>query len=200
MGLAKRRESWTVAEYLAMEKTSPVRHEYVDGQIYAMTGTSKNHNRISVDLGARFNEHLVGGNCEAFVAEVKVRVRPTVYYYPDVVVTCAPPVADEEEDDYIAERPVLIVEVLSKSTARTDQGEKKIEYQQMPGLREYVIIAQDCMRVEVYRHTAAGAAWEPELYTDAETTVQFAAINMHIRLADIYRRVKFADPAESENE
>jgi len=81
----------SVAEYLASEKDSPVRHEYVDGQMYAMAGARNRHNRIALNLASRLNDHLNGGLCEVFIADMKVIVDPVVYYYPDVVVTCDPP-------------------------------------------------------------------------------------------------------------
>ena len=84
----------SVVEYLVNEKDSPVRHEYVDGQIYAMAGASDGHNRIALNLAARLNDHLNGGPCEVFIADMTVIVDPLVYYYPDVVVTCDPPGGD----------------------------------------------------------------------------------------------------------
>jgi Uma2 family endonuclease len=193
----KEKEHWTVEEYLEFEKTSPVRHEYVEGQIYAMAGGTKNHNRITVDLTARLNDQLASGGCEAFASDVKVRVG-TLFYYPDVVVTCEPLTEAENEDDYIAKNPVLITEVLSKTTARTDRVEKMNEYQHLPSLREYVLIAQERMRVEVYRHEQAGAAWQSEVYTEPEAEVFFASVGAKIKVADIYRRVKFAAPETEE--
>src|SRR5262249_33525674 len=139
MGLPKLKEYWTVEEYLEFEKTSPVRHEYVDGEIYAVAGESKNHNRIAGRVFSILDQHLTGGQCEAFIENVKVKVRPPLYYYPDVVVTGEPADVVEDDDDYVIIDPVLIVEVLSKSTARTDRIEKLHEYKILPNLREYVI-------------------------------------------------------------
>lgn len=204
MALAKLKEKeyWTVAEYLEFEKTSPIRHEYVDGRIYAMTGEDgqiqamagekKNHNRIAGALYSALDRHLAGSNCEAFIENVKVQVRPTLYYYPDVIVTCAPTAEVTDEDEYTVDNPVLLIEVLSKTTARTDRVEKMNEYQHLASLREYVIIAQEHMRVEVYRHEQAGAAWQSAVYTEPEEEVFFATVGLKLNLADIYRRVRFA--------
>ena len=200
MGFAKAKPHWTAEEYLAFEKTSPIRHEYVSGQLYAMAGGTKNHNRISDDFGAVLNRKFAqqGQPCEAFTSDVKVYVHPEVYYYPDVVVTCDELTEDKEEDDYIAENPVLLVEVLSKSTQRTDRFEKMREYQFLPSLREYVIIEQTHYQVEVYRHAAAGEAWQKEIYTEPEQEVFLASVKASFTLAEIYARVRFGAPIEGE--
>ncbi len=193
MGLPKPKEYWTVEEYLEFEKTSPVRYEYVDGQIYAMAGESKNHNRIAGRLYSIFDQHLAGSHCEAFIENVKLEVRPTLFYYPDVVVTCGPVAEVDDEDDYVIDDPVLIVEVLSKSTARTDRTEKLREYQDLPNLREYVIISQYRVQVEVYRHQNTGEDWAKQVYSDLQSQVHFDSIGVSVSLADIYRRVRFSE-------
>ena len=200
MGAVQRKlkESWTVEEYLDFEQASPVRHEYVDGQLYAMAGASRNHNRVMLDLAGWFNDHLGGSSCEAFAADIKVKVGRTRYYYPDVLVTCTPLI--EGEDDYIVAAPVLIVEILSSSTKRTDRIEKMREYRNLPGLREYVLVHQDVMRVEIYRHSAPGEEWQPEIYADPEAEVRFESIGLSAGLRDIYRRVKFSEEAGKESE
>ena len=201
MGFAKAKPHWTVEEYLEFEKTSPIRHEYVSGQLYAMAGGTENHNRIALDLAGVLNHKLNRSGCEAFVADVKVYVHPEVYYYPDVVVTCEELAEDKEEDDYIAENPALLVEVLSKTTQRTDRFEKLREYQFLPSLREYLIIEQTHYQVEVYRHAAAGKAWQKEVYTEPAQEVLLASVKASFTLAEIYARVRFeAHSEEGESE
>jgi Uma2 family endonuclease len=192
MGLPKPKGYWTVEEYLEFEKASPVRHEYVDGQIYAMAGESKNHNRIAGRLYSIFDQHLANSNCEAFIENVKLQVRPTLFYYPDVVVTCGP-VDVDDEDDYVKDDPVLVVEVLSKSTARIDRTEKLREYQYLPNPREYVIVSQHRVQVEVYRHQTAGEEWSKQVYSDLQSQVHFDSIEARVSLAEIYRRVRFSE-------
>lgn len=193
MGLPKLKEYWTVEEYLEFEKTSPVRHEYVDGEIYAMAGESKNHNRIASEMFYIINQHLVGSRCEAFIEDVKVRVGPSLYYYPDVVVTCAPDIVVENEDDYVIDDPVLIVEVLSKSTARTDRIEKLREYKNLPSLRECLIVSQSHVQLEVYRRQNAGEDWTKRIYRDLQSEIHFDSIGVEVILADIYRGVRFSE-------
>jgi Uma2 family endonuclease len=195
MGLPKLKEYWTVEDYLNFEKTSPIRHEYIDGEIYAMVGESKNHNRIAADLFTTLNQHLSGGRCEPFIENIKLRVRPALFYYPDVIVSCDL-TSDVEDDDYVIDDPLLIVEVLSKSTARTDRIEKLREYQNLPNLKEYVIISQYSVQVEVYGHKQAGEDWSRQVYTDLQSKVHFDSIGLSVNLSDIYKRVRFSDNEE----
>jgi len=193
MGLPRPKEYWTVEEYVEFEKTSPVRHEYVDGELYAMAGESKNHNRIAGSVFSILDQHLAGGQCEAFIENVKVKVRPPLYYYPDVVVTCEPAAVVEDDDDYVINDPVMIVEVLSKSTARTDRIEKLHEYKNLPNLREYVIVSQYHVQVEVYRRQNAGEDWTKQVYSGLQSEIHFDSIEVKINLADIYKRVRFSE-------
>lgn len=188
---------WIAEEYLAYEMTSPVRHEYVDGQLFAMAGESKNHNRLAGAAYSGLSLSLTG-KCEAYIENVKVKVSSTRYYYPDVVVACSEP--EEDEDAYIIEDPLLIIEVLSPSTQRNDRVEKMNAYQKLAGLREYVIISQESVRLEVYRHEQAGEAWQCEVFDDTESEVTFQSVGLTLKLADIYRRVRFAEESEEEQE
>jgi Uma2 family endonuclease len=197
MGLPAQATYMTVEEYLAFEEQSPIRHEYVDRAIYAMSGASKNHARITKNLGYWLENHLRDGKCEPYLTEVKVKASATRYYYPDVAVTCEA-AAEDPEDPYLIIQPILLIEVLSPSTQRTDKVEKFNTYQQIPGLLEYVIVAQDEMKVEIYRHRKAGDAWQGEVFTEPVEQITFESIGLSLTLADIYRRVIF--PAESEGE
>ncbi|HMV84623.1 MAG TPA: Uma2 family endonuclease [Blastocatellia bacterium] len=203
MALAKLKEkslsdSWTVEEYLEFERISPVRHEYVDGQLYAMSGESKNHNRLAGKLYLELSLHLADGECEAFIENVKVKVSSSLYYYPDVIVSCSEPA--EDENAYIIEDPILIVEVLSPTTTRNDRVEKMNAYQKLPSLHEYIIISQDFPRVEIYRHSAAGAPWQREMLENLEAEVFLQSVGLKIELAGIYRRVRWAAETEERQE
>jgi len=180
----------SVVEYLAHEKDSPVRHEYVDGQIYAMAGASDRHNRIALNLASRLNDHLNGGPCEVFIADMKVIVDPLVYYYPDVVVACDPPGGDP----YVRTQPHLIIEVVSPSTERIDRHEKWFAYRRVPSLLEYVLVLQDRMQVEVYRLQRDGE-WTREIFAQPEEHVHFASVGFTLRVSAIYRNVRWSDSA-----
>lgn len=176
-----------VAEYLAGERESPVRHEYVEGEVYAMAGASDRHNRIALNIASRLNEHVAEGPCEVFMSDMKIKVSPEVFYYPDVVVTCDAAGGDA----YFREEPRLIVEVISPSTERIDRHEKMMAYKSVQSLQEYVLVSQDEMRVEVYRR--AGAEWEVQTFTAAEEQLQFASVELSLTVAEIYRNVRLPE-------
>jgi len=153
----------TEEEYLENERHSDVRHEYLAGLVYAMAGASDRHNRIALNLASRLNDHLNGGPCEVFIADMKVTVDPLVYYYPDVVVTCDPP----GSDPYVRTQPHLIIEVVSPSTERIDRHEKLFAYRRVSSVQEYVLVLQDRMQVEVYRRQSEDE-WSREIFIQSE--------------------------------
>jgi Uma2 family endonuclease len=189
MSLPKERPSLSVEEYLAGERDGDVRHEYVAGRVYAMAGASANHNRIAGNIFTRLNVHLDGAGCEPFMSDMKVRVAPDLFYYPDVVVACDPPGGDP----YARTAPVLVVEVLSPTTERADRREKLAAYQNCPSVREYALVSQDRTAVELHRRAADG--WQTELFDGADERVTFDSVGLTLALADIYRNVRFDDAA-----
>jgi Uma2 family endonuclease len=171
----------SVEEYLAGEQASQVRHEYVDGAVFAMGGASDRHNLLAGNLLTALNTRLPEA-CQVFMSDMKVRIRTAeqdVFYYPDVVVACDP--ADRER--YYRERPVLIAEVLSASTERVDQFEKLFLYQRLASLQEYLLIAQDFREVRTYRR---GERWRPLLVTEGELRLE--SLELSITLDELYRR------------
>ncbi|HEX8502186.1 MAG TPA: Uma2 family endonuclease [Pyrinomonadaceae bacterium] len=190
MSLPKERWSLSVEEYLEGERDGEVRHEYVAGQAYAMAGASARHNRISLNIAGRLNDLLADDDeCDAFMSDMKVRVAPDLFYYPDVVVACDPPGGDP----YFRAEPRIVVEVLSPSTERADRREKLAAYQSCPSVQEYALVSQDGMRVELHRRGADG--WHAEVFTRPEDSCSFHSIGLTLTLADIYRNVRFDDPA-----
>ncbi len=199
MGLpARLLNVYTAEEYLKLEKSSDIRHEYVDGQIYAMSGASKRHNRIAGRIYARLERFLGIAQCQPYINEVKVKINPKLYYYPDVVVTCEEP-ADDPDDDYFIASPILIVEVLSPSTQDIDNREKKRAYQTLPALQEYFIVAQAEMRIEAYRHQQPGEAWTGELYADPNAIITFESVGLTMSVAEIYQGLRLSPNAEGES-
>ncbi|MGR8941633.1 MAG: Uma2 family endonuclease, partial [Gammaproteobacteria bacterium] len=136
----------TEEEYLKSELVSEFKREYIDGQVYAMAGAGYNHNCISVNMTSKFALHLAGKPCTPFMADMKVRLGKD-YVYPDVVVDCS----KMSGSDMFSENPVLIVEVLSKSTRKTDTTVKLLRYINLPSLQEYVLIEPDFVSVQVLR-------------------------------------------------
>ena len=185
MSLRKSLIKMSVDEYLESEKTSPVRREYLDGEIYAMSGASRRHNRITTNLFTQLPARLHGGPCEVFVTEVKVRIEALNYfYYPDVVVTCDP----EDSDDYFVTRPVLVVEVESPTTSGIDRREKLIAYRKVESLREYVRLAQDSISGEVFRRDENGDWSREQLEGDQELRLE--SVDLNLRLLSAYDGVE----------
>lgn len=166
-------------EYLTLERTADVRHEYVNGEVYAMVGGSRRHNVITQNLSGALRPSIRRRGCESYTENVKVRVEvANAFYYPDLVVTC-----DSRDDDpYIVHAPSLIVEVLSASTEAIDRREKRAHYQMIPSLREFVLIAQDGRCVDIYRRN--GQEWTHATITEGDVT--FESVGVTVTLDDIY--------------
>lgn len=141
--------------YLKAEEASPLRHEYLGGLVYAMTGGSLRHNRIALNIASHLMQQLAGSPCQVFINDVKLHVQAAdSVYYPDVLVHCGPGPAGEAQ---VVTDAALIVEVLSDSTAQTDRREKRVAYQRLAGLRAYWIVSQDLQRAEVHLRDASGS-------------------------------------------
>jgi Uma2 family endonuclease len=142
-------------DYLAAEEKATIRHEYVDGAVFAMSGSTDAHNSISGNIFAFIHSRLRGGPCRAYINDMKVRIQVAKsYYYPDVMVSCE----GYDAKSVSKSNPVLLVEVLSRSTAQIDRREKLIAYKKIPSLSEYVIVYQDRQQIELYRRVIDG--WE----------------------------------------
>ena len=172
-------------DYLRQEMMSPMRHEFVDGAIYAMSGASDRHGLVTLALAARLFDKVDPG-CQVFTSDMKLRISEgpaMVYYYPDVLVSCAA----DDRDRYFREQPVLLVEVISPSTERTDRIEKLAAYKSIPSLVEYVIAEQDMPKVEVFRRRSA---WQGEIFLP-DASFHLDSIGIDFSVEDIYRRLGF---------
>lgn len=195
MGLPKFRTKISVEDYLESEKFSPVRREYVEGEVVAIAGASDNHARISTNLIALLAAHLRNSPCDTFSNDIKVRVRNNVYYYPDILVSFE----ENPESPYFRNNPTLIIEIVSKSTARVDRTEKVFLYQQIPSLQEYVVIDQYRMEVQVHRRQENGG-WITYFFNELSDIVEFTSVDLQIPLPEIYRRVTFEPNANRDDE
>jgi Uma2 family endonuclease len=172
------------AEYLENEKTSEVRHEYLAGLIYAMAGASATHNLIALSFASRLRAHLRGGPRQVFISDMKVKIEAIdTFYYPDVLVSCDP--ADKAE--YFRTNPFLIIEVTSPTTVVTDRREMLLAYQKIPGLREYVLIAQDEISVQVYRRDKNDCWWKETL--GPNDLIELESVNLSMAVKDAYEDV-----------
>jgi Uma2 family endonuclease len=173
------------SDYLTGEALSPIRHEYVDGHVYAMAGASKAHNLIAGNIFSRLRQHLRGSPCRAFVADMKVKVEASrAYYYPDVVVTCAgQDTAASGPRDYLT-APALIVEVLSETTENIDRREKMRAYGLIDSLREYLLVDSRKAQAELYRKRAEGG-WDQWIVTP-EDTLTLDSVMLDLTVAELY--------------
>lgn len=187
MALDLKQEEWLSEEaYLQGELLSETKHEYIDGAVYAMAGASKNHERITTNISGELWTQLKNTPCEPFSSDIKVKVG-SKFFYPDVMVVCK----DDNGNDYYTENPVIIVEVLSKSTRRMDETAKKFAYQTLPTLKEYVLIEQDFVDVEVCRRSEG---WVSRHYFLGDS-VTLDSVGLTLSVADIYQRVENDDVA-----
>lgn len=172
-------------DYLEGEKISPIKHEYRQGEIYAMAGASDAHITIAGNLFALLRNHVRGSGCRVYMAEMKVRIeQANIFYYPDVMVTCDE--RDRTPDDF-KRYPCLIVEVLSPTTAAFDRGEKFADYRTLETLGEYVLINQERVSLECFRRNAEGR-WVLYPYGEGEE-VHLASVDFRCAIAALYEDV-----------
>jgi Uma2 family endonuclease len=180
--VAEKFDFLSVEDYLAGEEVSDIKHEYVDGQVYAMAGAKVNHNRIARNMSALLWNHLRHQPCEPLSGDMLVKTFGKRFRYPDVVVVCDD---DTSDDERVRENPILIIEVLSKSTRKKDKGEKRLEYLAIPSLLEYVLIEQDFAEIEVQRRSAS---WQSTYYFLGDEVV-LESVNATLSVEAIYERV-----------
>jgi len=176
----------SVEDYLAGEELGDVRHEYIAGEVYAMTGASRVHGLIALNLGALLRPLLRGGDCQAFISDMKVRLEiagDDVFYYPDLVMTCDP---DDRASDY-CRAPCLVIEILSPKTRRIDRREKFLAYTSMPSLRSYLLISQELRQVELFRRERD---WKREVF--CESAVPLGCLEKALPLELVYEGVDLA--------
>lgn len=171
-------------DYLQGELKSDIRHEFVNGEVYAMAGAGEAHNLIAGNVFSRLRGAARGGACRVFVSDMKVRVAAwNAFYYPDILLTCDP----SDTQSYFKEHPCLIVEVLSPSTEGIDRREKMLAYRTLPSLREYVLVAQDARLVEVYRCGEDGA-WSVETLGEGDL-LRLECAGVTMTLDEVYEDV-----------
>lgn len=171
-------------EYLSGEMLAETKHEYIDGEVFAMAGASRNHQRLVGNLHAALNRYLANHRCEPFANDLKVKAE-RCFFYPDLVVVCD----DANGDEYYTDKPTLIVEVLSKTTRRMDKTTKLAAYKTLPSLLEYVLIEQDHVEVELFRRSQN---WFAEHYFLGDS-FNLESIDLTVNVTDLYHRVDNED-------
>jgi Uma2 family endonuclease len=177
----------TMEAYLAAEQDCEIKHEYIDGELFAMAGASDNHNKIATNLLFSLMNYIRANQlpCFAYINDMKVKITQRKAFYPDVMVVCQ----KDNENDYYKTQPTLIIEVLSKSTRQRDKMLKRLSYQVIPALEEYVLVEQDFCEIEVFRKKDG---WQSRCYYLGEN-ITFDAIDLTVAVADVYYQVNNAD-------
>ena len=181
--------NYTPEEYLALERQATDKSEYFSGEIFAMTGASRRHNLAAGNVFAALHIQLRKRPCEIYPSDMRVKVSPTgLYTYPDVVIVCGEPLFDDGQKDTLV-NPTVLVEVLSKSTASYDRGEKFEHYRKLKSLAEYLVIAQNKYHVEHYIRQPDNQ-WLLSETDEIQKTVHLPSIECYLAVADIYDKVE----------
>lgn len=188
----------SVEEYFEMEKHSEIRHEYYDGEVFAMTGTSINYNRIVQNLSGVLRPIFRPRGCEVLLESVKLEAIKHFYYpYPDLMLTCD---ADDLDAEYIIKKPTLIIEVLSKSSVLNDRVAKLRRYKNIPSLQYYLIVSQYEFLVELYSRVDDATSWLYDVYEDKTDTINFPKLDLNLSLSDIYEGIKMREEDKEKDE
>ncbi|MEA5618812.1 Uma2 family endonuclease [Cronbergia sp. UHCC 0137] len=175
-------------KYLELEENSPIKHEYIDGYIYAMAGALDSHVTIALNIATLLRNHVRGSACRVYIADMKARIESlNRFYYPDVMVTCD---RRNQETSGYKKFPCLIIEVLSDSTQGFDRGDKFTDYQKLDTLQEYILINTKKQRIECFRRQNDGQ-WLLQYYTEEQTSFHFHSINFEGKMSQLYEDVNF---------
>lgn len=184
--------AFTAEQYLQLERASEMRHEFLDGLMYAMAGESRDHSRICFNLATEIGAQLKNGKCEGFSPNIKVRAGiGGLYAYPDLMIVCGEARFHDQQGDVLL-NPTVIFEVLSPSTEKYDRGEKFRRYStQIESLQDYVLVSQDQMRIE-HHHRASDGTWTLAEVRGPEGLLSLSSIESQLSLVDVYRNTSAA--------
>ncbi len=181
---------YTLEEYFELDKNSEVRHEFYEGEVFAMAGTTRNHNRLAKKVTRLLDDAFAEKGCEAMMESVKLEAIKDKYYpYPDVMLVCDP----TDNDPHIIKNPVLIVEVLSNSTSDYDRTFKLRRYRNIASLQYYLLISQYEVFVELYARTTESQMWAYSSYEDLDEVVNLPSIGYQLSLKNVYENIVFED-------
>ncbi|HVF44693.1 MAG TPA: Uma2 family endonuclease [Pyrinomonadaceae bacterium] len=191
MSLPRTLSVFTAEQYLGLERHTETRHEFLDGTVYAMSGASRAHSHICYNLAGITHRQLSGTSCTGYSSDMKVRSGDaTLYAYPDLTIFCGEPLVQDDHGDVLL-NPVVIFEVLSRSTEAYDRGEKFERYKTIETLTDYVLVSQDRARLEHFSRRPDGT-WSPSEVSGLDASLDLASINCRLPLAEVYDRVEFA--------
>ncbi len=182
---------YTPEQYLERERRAQTKSQYYRGEIFAMSGASKEHLRIAGDLYVYLTLALRDRPCEVFNSDLRVKVQDSgLYTYPDLTIVCGEPKFEDKEVDTLL-NPLVLIEVLSESTESYDRGAKATQYRKLPTLRELVLVSSMGVQVEHYHRRDADDQWAFWETTDRSATLSLASVGVTVPLEEIYRRVEF---------
>ena len=173
-------------EYLAYERKADCKHEYVNGLITAMAGASRRHNLLTLAFASLLRSHLRNSSCQVFASDMKVNASHksnSIFYYPDIMVSCNA----NNSNDYVEEKPQIIIEVLSPSTEARDRMEKLAAYTSISGLKECVLISQDRIAVDIYQQSPTG--WEVIRLEHEQDLLTLHSLDFSVSLREVYEDV-----------
>lgn len=176
--MALRHPLMSVEDYLEREAESPIKHDYIAGEVFALAGTTDRHNQLALSLVVKLWASAKAKGCRVFASDMKVRTPRDAFYYPNVMVVC-----EEDVDPLVKTKPCLIIEVLSKSTEVVDRREKLAAYQSLATLQSYVLVASDVEQVEFYARDSNH--WVREVVTD-EHDLNLPCLDLSLSLNDVY--------------
>jgi Uma2 family endonuclease len=188
----------SVEEYFEMEKHSEIRHEYYDGDVFAMAGTSLNHNEIIQNIAGILRPIFRPKGCKVLLESVKLEAIKHFYYpYPDLMLTCD---ADDMDAEYIIKKPTLIIEVLSKSSVLNDRVAKLRRYKNIASLQYYLIVSQYEFLVELYSRVDDATSWLYDVYEDENDIINFPKLDLKLSLSYIYEGIKMREEDKEKDE
>lgn len=173
-----------IEDYLQSELKSEIRHEFYDGQVYAMAGAGEKHNIISLNLATALRQKARGTECRTFMADMKLYISSlNRFYYPDILLVCDP----DDNHEYYKQNPCLIIEVLSPTTESIDRREKSHAYQAIPSVQEYLLVSQESKQIELYRRD--GKHWQYILLNTSTDILQLSCLKLEMTMSEIYEDV-----------
>lgn len=188
---SQKKEKMAPQEYLEFERDSEIKHEYFDGEIFAMVGASLNHNKITINLVRELGTRLKDSSCDLFSNDLRVKIQEIdKYTYPDIVIVCGDIELEKNSGMETLLNPLVIIEVLSDSTEAYDRGTKFQHYRIIKSLREYILISQNHCQVEKYVRNDDGT-WLYSSIDEMDKSIIIESIKCELIVEDIYLRVEF---------
>ncbi len=190
MALTKLKPRLSVQEYLAWEAENEIKHEYIDGEVFAMSGGTSKHSRVAANAIAAIVRKLSDSICFVHTSDMRVKVAADRYVYPDLSVVCGEEQFEDKSETSLL-NPILVVEVTSPSSIERDRFAKRDFYREVPSIQAYLVIDQHRVCAELYSRADVG--WLLQVFTDPNDVIPLAMLNCELPLADIYRGINFGE-------